>query len=40
LWEEYSAVQESFPDRFAMQQLSDASEIYPVFRKLFEPKTA
>lgn len=40
LWAEYSAVQESFPERFAMQQLSDASEIYPVFRRLFEPKTA
>lgn len=40
LWGEYSAVQESFPERFAMQQLSDASEIYPVFRRLFEPKTA
>ncbi|MEQ6884168.1 YeaH/YhbH family protein [Salicola sp. Rm-C-2C1-2] len=40
LWQEYEAVQANAPDRFAMQQLSDASEIYPVFRKLFEPKTA
>ncbi|MDB5931117.1 MAG: hypothetical protein JWR60_2824 [Polaromonas sp.] len=35
LWEEYSMVQKSHPN-FAMQKISDASEIYPVFRELFK----
>lgn len=35
LWREYLKVKESCPN-FAMQKLSDVSDIYPVFRKLFE----
>lgn len=40
LWHEYQAVQEDFPNTFAMQQITDASDIYPVFRQLFERQTA
>jgi uncharacterized sporulation protein YeaH/YhbH (DUF444 family) len=39
LWYEYEHVQQAFPDEFAMQHIVDASEIYPVFRKLFEKRT-
>ncbi|MEO7160493.1 MAG: YeaH/YhbH family protein [Polaromonas sp.] len=35
LWEEYSLVRASHP-HFAMQKVTDASEIYPVFRELFK----
>lgn len=35
LWREYQKVTQATPN-FVMQQLADASEIYPVFRKLFE----
>ncbi len=35
LWREYEKVSQANPN-FVMQQLADASEIYPVFRKLFE----
>lgn len=35
LWREYQGVAETHPN-FVMQKLIDASEIYPVFRKLFE----
>lgn len=34
LWQEYEVVKESHPN-FAMQQIDGASDIYPVFRKLF-----
>jgi len=37
LWEEYARLQESEP-HFAMRKVSEASEIYPVFRDLFKPK--
>jgi len=37
LWEEYARLQESQP-HFAMRKVSEASEIYPVFRDLFKPK--
>ncbi|MBL1271089.1 MAG: YeaH/YhbH family protein [Oceanospirillales bacterium] len=40
LWYEYERVQERFPESFAQQQISDPSEIYPVFRWLFERKAA
>ncbi|MBR9909124.1 MAG: YeaH/YhbH family protein [Gammaproteobacteria bacterium] len=40
LWEEYEQVAEAFGDVFAMQQIVDVSDIYPVFRKLFHKKTA
>ncbi len=35
LWEEYTQVQDSSPN-FAMRKISDAAEIYPVFRELFK----
>ncbi|GGY78781.1 YeaH/YhbH family protein [Marinobacter zhanjiangensis] len=40
LWYEYQKVMESFPQSFAMQQIADPAEIYPVFRQLFERKAA
>ncbi|WP_292274785.1 YeaH/YhbH family protein [Marinobacter sp.] len=40
LWHEYEQVQERFPESFAQQQIADPSEIYPVFRRLFERKAA
>ncbi len=40
LWEEYRHVANAFPDQFAMQDLTDASDIYPVFRELFERRDA
>lgn len=39
LWDEYEAIHERFRDQFAMQHIEDVSDIYPVFRKLFERKT-
>lgn len=39
LWEEYSLVRKSQP-HFAMQKVTDASGIYPVFRELFKKGTA
>ncbi|WP_257294956.1 YeaH/YhbH family protein [Endozoicomonas sp. YOMI1] len=38
LWREYHSVAEKFKDHFAMQQIKSPSDIYPVFRKLFEKK--
>lgn len=35
LWEEYALVRQNHP-HFAMQKVTDASEIYPVFRELFK----
>jgi len=35
LWEEYESVQAEFPQRFAMRQIVEAGDIYPVFRELF-----
>lgn len=35
LWEEYTQVQDASPN-FAMRKISDAAEIYPVFRELFK----
>jgi len=40
LWEEYEVVQANHPDGFAMQQIVEASDIYPVFRELFHKKVA
>ncbi len=40
LWREYESVQDEHPDGFAMQQIKSANDIYPVFRELFEKKTA
>ena len=39
LWEEYSLVRKSQP-HFAMQKITDASGIYPVFRELFKKGSA
>ncbi len=40
LWHEYDKLTSQFPDSFAMQQIVDAGDIYPVFRKLFQRKEA
>lgn len=39
LWEEYALVAASQPEAFAMQQIKSVSDIYPVFRELFQKKT-
>lgn len=39
LWEEYEGVKDAYSDVFAMQQIVDVSDIYPVFRKLFHKKS-
>lgn len=39
LWYEYEQIQDEHADSFAMQQITDVADIYPVFRKLFEKKT-
>jgi uncharacterized sporulation protein YeaH/YhbH (DUF444 family) len=36
LWHEYEKLTEPFKDRFSMQQIVDSSDIFPVFRKLFQ----
>ncbi len=36
LWHEYEKLTEAFKDRFSMQQIVDAGDIFPVFRKLFQ----
>ena len=36
LWHENEAVAAQFPERFAMRQIVDAGDIYPVFRELFK----
>ncbi len=38
LWREYEIIQKEFGEYFAMQQIKDQSEIYPVFRELFQRK--
>ncbi len=40
LWAAYEKIREQYPDHFAMEQLSDARDIYPVFRQLFNKKVA
>lgn len=39
LWREYEAIQAEYGDYFAMQQISDPSDIYPVFRELFQRRS-
>jgi len=39
LWHELEKLVPEFSDSFAMQQITDASEIYPVFRELFQRKS-
>lgn len=38
LWEAYEGVQAAWPGVFAMQQIIEAADIYPVFRELFARK--
>ena len=38
LWHAYESVKDAFPNHFAMEQLVDQSDIYPVFRHLFQRK--
>lgn len=38
LWHEYETLSPEFTDSFAIQNISDQSEIYPVFRELFSRK--
>ncbi len=40
LWHEFEKLAAEYSDTFAMQHITDASEIYPVFRKLFQRKPA
>ncbi|AOS96749.1 hypothetical protein AUP74_01290 [Microbulbifer aggregans] len=40
LWEEYESVRAIFPEHFAMEQIVDLKDIYPVFRQLFSQKVA
>ncbi|SMF01684.1 hypothetical protein SAMN02745866_00146 [Alteromonadaceae bacterium Bs31] len=39
LWHAYEQVMSDFPHTFAMKQLSNVGDIYPVFRQLFQKKT-
>ena len=38
LWHAYDKVKQDFADSFAMEQLTSAADIYPVFRHLFQKK--
>ena len=38
LWQTYSEITETFGDRFAMRNVKEAGDIFPVFRDLFERK--
>jgi hypothetical protein len=40
LWREYEQVCSQFPDTFAMEQIINNSDIYPVFRELFKRRVA
>lgn len=40
LWASYERIAEHYKDSFAMRQLVNASDIYPVFRQLFQKKVA
>ncbi len=40
LWEQYTKVKEQFDDCFAMQHIQSESDIYPVFRELFQRRPA
>lgn len=39
LWKAYKSVLSDFPSTFAMRQLEDARDIYPVFRQLFQKQS-
>ncbi len=38
LWHEYEKLQTTWPESFAMQQIKEPADIFPVFRSLFEKK--
>ena len=40
LWHEYTQIADQFQGSFAMQQIVDNHDIYPVFRELFQRRTA
>jgi len=40
LWASYKKILEQHPSVFAMKQLVDSKDIYPVFRELFQKKAA
>ncbi|KZY94688.1 hypothetical protein A3743_24365 [Oleiphilus sp. HI0072] len=40
LWHEYEKLAKEFEDSFAMQNIKDESDIYPVFHELFQRKPA
>jgi uncharacterized sporulation protein YeaH/YhbH (DUF444 family) len=40
LWQDYEQAKEHFPDSFALHQIVDIKDIYPVFRELFQRRTA
>lgn len=40
LWETYQEIPELFPERFAMRNVKEPGDIYPVFRDLFERKNS
>lgn len=40
LWHEYEQVRDQFADSFALQQIVDIKDIYPVFRELFQRRPA
>ena len=39
LWQTYSEIVDTFPERFAMRNVSEPADIFPVFRDLFEKKS-
>ena len=39
LWQTYSEIVDTFPERFAMRNVSEPADIFPVFRDLFERKS-
>ena len=39
LWNEYLKLSEQHADKFSQRQIVDASQIYPIFRDLFEKRT-
>ncbi len=40
LWQEYSKLEEAFPDTFAQQHIRTVGDIFPVFRRLFQKRLA
>jgi uncharacterized sporulation protein YeaH/YhbH (DUF444 family) len=40
LWNEYQQLADALPNQFAQRRIAEVSEIYPVFRELFQKKVA